>query len=113
MPAGIRVRHILVTIDFSEGTTDSIAYAFAIAQQYHAKVTLLHVLNDIDADISGRYRDQLIRTIRRDLEELLPGDARKLGRTAEKLVRSSAAPVLVIPPTPTTKGRQRRSKRAA
>jgi nucleotide-binding universal stress UspA family protein len=156
VPAGIRVRHILVTIDFSEGTTDSIAYAFAIAQQYHAKVTLLHVLNDIDADISGRYRDQLIRTIRRDLEELLPGDARKsrnvtvrvetgrpirrilpmirkeeidlvvinihgktlldrlsLGSTAEKLVRGSAAPVLVIPPMPTTKRRQRRSKRAA
>jgi len=74
--AGVRIRHILVTTDFSEGTTDAIAYAFAIAQQYHAKVTLLHVVNDIDADLSGRYRDQLIRTIQRDLEELLPDGAR-------------------------------------
>ena len=69
---------------------------------------------------------QLIRTIRRDPEELLPGEAREsrdvsvrvldrlsLGSTAEKLVRGAAAPVLVIPPIPTTKRRQRGSKRAA
>src|SRR5262245_7508883 len=76
VPGSVRIRHVLVTIDFSEGTTDAIAYACAIAQQYHAKVTLLHVLDDIDADLSGRHRDQLIRTLRRDLEELLPHEAR-------------------------------------
>jgi nucleotide-binding universal stress UspA family protein len=65
-----------VTTDFSEGTSDAIAYAFSIAGEYGSKVTLLHVLNDVEADVSGRYRDQFIRTIRHELEDLLPDKAR-------------------------------------
>ncbi len=70
------IRRILVTTDFSEGTSDAIEYAFSIAQECQAKVTLLHVLNDISADISGRYRDPLIRSIRHELEALVPEGAR-------------------------------------
>jgi nucleotide-binding universal stress UspA family protein len=69
-------RHILVPIDFSEGTPDAIAYAFFLAHQYRGKVTLLHVLNDVEADISGRYREQLVRSIQRELEDLRPAEAR-------------------------------------
>jgi len=72
----IEFRHILVTTDFSEGTSNAIAYAFSIAGAYRSKVTLLHVLNDVEADVSGRYRNQLIRTIRRELEDLLPDKLR-------------------------------------
>jgi nucleotide-binding universal stress UspA family protein len=70
------IRRILVTTDFSEGTGDAIRYAFSIGQEYQAKVTLMHVLNDISADISGRYRDTLIKSIRTELEDLVPDDAR-------------------------------------
>jgi nucleotide-binding universal stress UspA family protein len=136
------IRRILVTTDFSEGTADAIRYAFSIGQEYQAKVTVMHVLNDISADISGRYRDTLIKSIRSELEELVPEEARDwcdtstrvetglpwtrildtakrdkidllvmnvhgksmldralLGSTAERVVRGSAAPVLLIPPT--------------
>ena len=72
----IEFRRILVTTDFSEGTSNAIAYAFSIAGAYRSKVTLLHVLNDVEADVSGRYRNQLIRTIRRELEDLLPDKLR-------------------------------------
>jgi len=73
---GPEVRHILVPTDFSAGTPDAMAYAIAFARQFRAKVTLLHVLNDVDADVSGRYQEQLMRSIQRDLEELLPQDLR-------------------------------------
>ena len=135
------IRRILVTTDFSEGTADAIRYAFSIGQEYQAKVTLIHVLNDISADISGRYRNTLIKSIRNELEELVPEEARDwcdvstrvetglpwtrildtvkrdkidllvmnvhgksmldralLGSTAERVVRGSPAPVLLIPP---------------
>jgi nucleotide-binding universal stress UspA family protein len=147
------IRRILVTTDFSEGTADAIRYAFSIGQEYQAKVTLMHVLNDISADISGRYRDTLIKSIRSELEELVPEEARDwcdistrvetglpwtrildsakrdkidllvmnvhgksmldralLGSTAERVVRGSPAPVLLIPP-PTAVGK--RKKKAA
>jgi nucleotide-binding universal stress UspA family protein len=145
------IRRILVTTDFSEGTGDAIRYAFSIGQEYQAKVTLMHVLNDISAD-SGRYRDTLIKSIRTELEDLVPDDARDwcdvstrvetglpwtrildtakrdkidllvmnvhgngmlhralVGSTAERVVRGSPAPVLLIPPAAVGK----RKKKAA
>jgi nucleotide-binding universal stress UspA family protein len=38
------VRRVLVTTDFSEGTNRAMDYAFAIAQEAPAEVTLLHVM---------------------------------------------------------------------
>jgi nucleotide-binding universal stress UspA family protein len=70
------IRRILVTTDFSPGTSDAIEYAFSIAQECQANVTLLHVIDDISADISGRYRDSLIQSIREKLEKLVPEEAR-------------------------------------
>jgi len=146
------VRRILVTTDFSEGTAEAVRYAFSLGQEYQAQVTLLHVLNDVSADISGRYRDTLIKSIRNELEELVPDDVRDwcdvstrvetglpwtrildtakrdkidllvmnahgngmlhralVGSTAERVVRGSPAPVLLIPPAAIGK----RKKKAA
>jgi len=69
-PAG--VKNILVTTDFSEGTAEAVDYALSIGRRCRAQVTLLHVLDDVQADVSGRYRDILLRSIRRDLENLVP-----------------------------------------
>jgi nucleotide-binding universal stress UspA family protein len=79
------IRQILVTTDFMDGTADAVDYAFSIAKWSHAKVTLLHVLNDIDADVSGRYRDQLIRTIRQELDALIPPAFRHNGNVAVRI----------------------------
>jgi nucleotide-binding universal stress UspA family protein len=69
------VRRILVTTDFSEGTADAVAYALSIAQECQAKVTLLHVVHDIAADVSGKYREPLWRGIESELQKLVPKDA--------------------------------------
>jgi nucleotide-binding universal stress UspA family protein len=69
-------RRIMVTTDFSEGTADALAFAFSVAQENESQVTLLHVVNDVAADISWRYRDSLINGVRKQLEDMVPAEAR-------------------------------------
>ena len=74
--AGIpRFRRILVTTDFSEGTADALAYAFSVAQENESQITLLHVVHDVAADVSGKYRDTLIQGVRKQLDDLVPAEA--------------------------------------
>jgi len=68
-------KRILVTTDFSDGTTDAVAYALSIAQECQAKLTLLHVLNDVASDVIGKYRDSLIHGIQTQLQKLIPDEA--------------------------------------
>jgi len=70
------IRRMMVLTNFEEGTADAIRYAMSIGQECQSRVTLMHVLNDIDASISGRYRDPLMKSIRLQLEALIPEDAR-------------------------------------
>jgi nucleotide-binding universal stress UspA family protein len=72
------IKRILVTTDLSEATSEAIAFAWFVAKTYGAKITLLHVLNDLQADLSGDYRQQLTRGIESDLENLVPDAARDL-----------------------------------
>ena len=67
---------ILVTTDFSDGTPDALTYAFSVAQENESRVTLLHVLHDIDADLSGKYRESLISGVRHQLDNMIPAEAR-------------------------------------
>lgn len=71
-----RFRRILVTTDFSEGTADALAYAFSVAQENESQVTLLHVLPDVSVEMSSRYRDSLIDGVRKQLNDLVPPEAR-------------------------------------
>jgi nucleotide-binding universal stress UspA family protein len=66
------IRRILVTTDFSEGTHDAVAYALSIAQECQARVTLLHVVHDLAADIRGKYHEPLLRGIETELKNLVP-----------------------------------------
>jgi nucleotide-binding universal stress UspA family protein len=70
-----RFRRILVTTDFSEGTADALAYAFSVAQENESQITLLHVVHDVAADVSGKYRDSLIQGVRKQLDDLVPAEA--------------------------------------
>jgi len=71
-----RFRRILVTTDFSEGTADALAYAFSVAQENESEVTLLHVVHDVSADLSGKYRDSLLDGVRKQLDEMVPPEAK-------------------------------------
>jgi nucleotide-binding universal stress UspA family protein len=69
-------RRILVTTDFSEGTTDALSYAFSVAEENESRITLLHVLHDLTADLSGKYRDPLVKGVQKQLDDLVPPEAR-------------------------------------
>lgn len=69
------IRRILLTTDFSDGTADAVAYALSIAQECQARVTLLHVLHDLAADVAGKYREPLLRGIESQLQKLIPESA--------------------------------------
>lgn len=71
-----RFRRILVTTDFSEGTSDALNYAFSVAQENESQVTLLHVLNEVSIDFSAKYRDPLFDGVRKQLEAMVPAEAR-------------------------------------
>jgi nucleotide-binding universal stress UspA family protein len=90
-----QIRRILVTTDFSQGTADAVAYAFSIARETKAKVSVLHVLNDVSADISGLRRDPLIRSIHGELESLIPPGARDWCDVDTRV--DSGLPFFVIP----------------
>lgn len=70
------IRRILMTTDFSAGTSSAAAMALSLAQECQAKVTLLHVVSDIAADVSGRYMAPLLRGVDEELNKLVPNDAR-------------------------------------
>jgi nucleotide-binding universal stress UspA family protein len=72
---GTRFRRILVTTDFSEGTADALNYAFSLAQENESKVTLLHVLHEA-ADPAAKYRDSVVQEVRKQLDDLVPVEAR-------------------------------------
>jgi nucleotide-binding universal stress UspA family protein len=74
--ASPKFRRILVTTDFSEGTADALAYAFSVAQENESQVTLLHVLHDVSVDLSGKYRESLTSGVRKQLDDLVPPEAR-------------------------------------
>lgn len=71
-----RFSRILVTTDFSEGTPDALAYAFSVAQENESRITLLHVVHDVSVDISGKYQDSLLKGVRKQLDEMVPAEAR-------------------------------------
>ena len=60
------VQHVLVPIDFSTTAGRALTYAIALAQQFHARLTLLHVLDltpvtmeDMTAGVVATYLDDL------------------------------------------------------
>ena len=71
-----QIRHILLITDLLHGTTEAVARAAALATEYGARLTLLHVFHDVQDAISGVYRLPLIQGIRRQLKEMVPSEAR-------------------------------------
>jgi nucleotide-binding universal stress UspA family protein len=69
------IRRILMTTDFSTGTTDAVTYALSIAQECQATLTLLHVLNDTAVNMAGRYREALRSGVETELQRLVPQKA--------------------------------------
>jgi nucleotide-binding universal stress UspA family protein len=70
------IRSILVTTDFSEGTAEALKYAFSFAQECQARLTLLHVVDQVTVESSVKSSLPTIDAVRRQLEKLVPDDVR-------------------------------------
>ncbi len=89
-PATPNIKHLLVTTDFSKGSESAVSYALSLAQEFQARLTLLHVLPNLSGNISGfndgviyvtrQEQDQLKEEIRNRLKRLLPSTARHQDR---------------------------------
>jgi universal stress protein A len=69
---GLEMNKILLASDFSDHAHHAFGYALALALEYHAELTLLHVLEDIPP--GGELESETGRVIR-ELEAPLPSDA--------------------------------------
>lgn len=97
--AAVRFRTILCPVDFSEGSRRALAYALDLAEEAHAHLTVLHVIEvppelnedplapDFDVD---RVRAAAEAEALRRLRELIPERAREYC-TVETAVREGAA----------------------
>jgi nucleotide-binding universal stress UspA family protein len=83
----IQLHKILFCTDFSEHAHRALEYALSAAADYHAELTLLHVLENIpsSADI-----EEAIATATRQLDELIPPEGVKAGKI-KTLVRIGRA----------------------
>src|SRR5438445_12901240 len=77
------VQHVLVPIDFSATADRALAYAIALAQQLHARLTLLHVLDltpvtmdEMTPGVVATYLDDL----ETDAQHLLQASLERLQR---------------------------------
>ena len=71
-----RFSRILVTTDFSDGTPDALEHALSIAGENDSEITVLHVINDVAVDVSGKYREPLINGVEKRLQDLVPAEAK-------------------------------------
>ncbi len=74
--SGARLRRIMVTTDFSKGTAAALNYAFSIAQVNEARITLVHVLEEMREITSAQYRSQRSKGVQRELLKLVPEDVK-------------------------------------
>jgi len=69
------IKRILVTTDFSPGTSEALKYAFSIAQESQARITLLHVVDQVTVGAVA-LAPATVDAVRRQLEKLVPAEAR-------------------------------------
>ena len=88
-------RRILVTTDFSSGTTDALDYAYCIAQDNGSEVTLLHVVDDTNMALSIKYGKVLMEGAWMELEDLVPPDVRKRFKVSTEVQEGSPYRVIL------------------
>lgn len=66
----VQLQKILCCVDFSEHSPRALEYAFSLGLQYHAEITLLHILED--AKEGSEQGDRALESI----EQIIPDEAR-------------------------------------
>lgn len=96
VPAVLRVRSVLVPVDFSPPSEKALRYAAAFARQFDASLTLLHVLEPMAAPDFAYFplteaRERVARAARKRLKELARRLGSAQGRVEFSLVRDGRA----------------------
>jgi len=97
--SGLQIRRILVPVDFLDATASALRYAAAFAREYHAMITLLHV---VQPDGSHRRRNVSRERLIDEMIEIGECQLRKLvdviwgDEIATDIVVASGKPYLQI-----------------
>lgn len=96
----VKIRHLLVPVDFSANSRKAVTYALAFAKQFGARLTFLHVIqvNYAYGEFGAIDFSALEREMRggagKELEALLLS-ARTAGIPAESLIREGSPPKII------------------
>jgi nucleotide-binding universal stress UspA family protein len=71
------IKRILITTDFSEGSAEVVRFGFSIAQECQADVTLLHVTNLTESNVSPRDIRASSPRLLHKMNALIPAEAPK------------------------------------
>ena len=82
----VKLRQIVACADFSESSNDAVDYAISVAEDYDAKLILVHVLEGVSASQLA----EETAVAYRNLDGLIPRQTR-LGSKIETIVRSGRA----------------------
>jgi len=69
-----QLKHVLFATDFSPASLSALPYALSLAEENHAELTLLHVLEQLQP-MPLRYSQELLADYRKRLWALIPDDA--------------------------------------
>jgi nucleotide-binding universal stress UspA family protein len=90
----MEIKKILFATDFSEGSSSSLPYAVSIAEQYGAKLYLVHVIYDI-AKTSGSYVPHVsLDELYKDMEKSAKAELEKCFIEEMKLLKDVEQVVL-------------------
>lgn len=91
LPAVMRVKSILVPLDFSSPSKKALDYAVTVAKQFKARLTLLHVVEPVGTpDFAASFPlvmedDKLMSTAKNELDRVVKG-ARVPRKIVEKIL---------------------------
>ena len=89
-------KRLLCPVDFSESSLAALDFAFSLAQEGDAELTILHVFDAGDEPLTDRpinvpeYRRQLEHDLTPDLEALVPDSVRRWCQPSTRTARGKA-----------------------
>jgi nucleotide-binding universal stress UspA family protein len=92
VPSAVRLKQILVPVDFSDHSEKALKYGGKFAEQFGSTLTLLHVIQPVvypaDFGYPPTVLESMDEAVRRQIEERLQGLAANLGHNARTLLRT-------------------------
>jgi universal stress protein A len=93
VPALLHLNEILVPVDFSPHSKKALRYALAFAQQFGARVTMLHVLDEPSPELAfeplekKRFMQAAQESVQKKMNQLLDSEEADVGRHKTKVVK--------------------------